>query len=68
MAKWWVNPPTGTPVSYPTKAAAERAKRSIKGAEVSQTKGPTRTLKVIKDMLRGGTGRGPKLPRDKFWR
>jgi hypothetical protein len=70
MAKWWVNPPSGAPVSYSSEAAAKRAAKSVKGAQVSTSKGPTHTLKPLKGLLaafkRDKTGAPP--PRDKFWR
>ena len=63
MAKWWVNPPTGTPVSYSSEAGARRAAKSVKGAKVSQRKGPTIIEKVLKAFVRD---KGTKLPpRDK---
>jgi len=63
MAKWWVNPPTGTPVSYPTRAKAINAARNVKGAHVSERKGPTIIEKVLKAFV---GDRGTKLPpRDK---
>ena len=61
--KWWVNPPTGTPVSYPSRQRAERAAKSVKGATVSPRKGPT----IIEKLLKAFVGdRGTKMPpRDK---
>ncbi len=72
MAKWWVNPPTGAPVSYSSEAAAKRAARSVQGAQVSTSKGPTRTLKPLKGFLAAlradNASRPGKAPKDKFWR
>lgn len=61
--KYWVNPPTGTPVGYSTREAAAKAAKSIRGAEVSTRKGPTRTLKALSALLRLGTNKPTKLPR-----
>jgi len=61
--KWWVNPPTGTPVSYGSKARADRAAKSVKGASVSKRKGPTIIEKVLKAFVKDKPGKMP--PRDK---
>ena len=61
--KWWVNPPTGTPVSYGSESSARRAARSVKGAQVSKRKGPTIIEKVLKAFVKDKPAKLP--PRDK---
>lgn len=62
--KWWVNARGAKSVSYDSESAARRAARSVQGASVSKNKPQEGgILKSIGRMIKGGTGRGPQLPR-----